>query len=181
MLECNGSPLAELEVDVYESVAISHMSPTRKHFVSLTQTTPCQIKALTRPFSLPLQWGELWVSIPNENNLQKITLREVLYGPDFVFTLVFLSQCDMARYSTLIKDHECMISNSMGTMVSQVPLISGLYKHVYTPGSPKSANAACTTQMIAELHQCMGTHITMHNQRAGEEGKHHWTCTRLKK
>jgi len=39
-LSCNGSPLSELEVNVYDSGASSHMSPARQRFVSLTQIPP---------------------------------------------------------------------------------------------------------------------------------------------
>jgi len=35
-LTCNKSPIAKLEVDVYDSSASYHMSPTRRHFISLT-------------------------------------------------------------------------------------------------------------------------------------------------
>ena len=96
--------------------------------------------------------GELRVSIPNEKGQKKVTLREVLYCPDLAFTLMSLSQCDMARYSALLKDHKCTISYLKGTLVGRVPLISSLYKHVYTPEMPESANATRTTQMMDELH-----------------------------
>ena len=63
-----------------------------------------------------------------------------------------LSQCDMARYSALLKVCKCTISDLKGTLVGRVPLIGSLYKHVYTPEMPDLANAAHTTQMIDELH-----------------------------
>ena len=105
--------------------------------------------------------GELQVSIPSEKGLQNITLQEVLYCSDLAFTLVSLLQCNMAGYSALLKDCKCTISNSKGTVVSQIPLTSGLYKHVYAPEAFELANATHTTQTLDELHQCMG-HISLH-------------------
>jgi len=105
--------------------------------------------------------GELWVSIPSEKGLQNITLWEVLYCPDLAFTLVSLLQCNMAGYSAILKDCKCTISNSKGTVVGQIPLTGGLYKHVYAPEAFELANAVCTTQTLDELHWHMG-HISPH-------------------
>src|SRR5882724_6113786 len=65
----------------------------------------------------------------------------------------------MAGYSALLNNRKCTISDLKGTLVGRVPLISSLYKHVYIPEMPESANAACATQTIDELHRCMG-HIS---------------------
>ena len=65
---------------------------------------------------------------------------------------MLLSQCDMAGYSAMLKDCKCTISDSKGTFVGRFTLISGLYKHIYTPEMPELANAAFTTQMIDKLH-----------------------------
>jgi len=116
-LACNGSPLAELEVNVYDSGASSHMSPTCKHFISLTQIPPHTIKAANQTLFTATAMGELQISIPNEKGLQHITLWEVLYCPDLAFTLVSLLQCNMAGFSALLKDHKCTISNLKGTVI----------------------------------------------------------------
>ena len=153
------SPLAKLEIDVYDSGASSHRSPAHKCFILLTQIPACTIKATDQTLFTATAMGKLQVSISNEKGLKKITLREVLYCPDLAFTLVSLSQCDMAEYFALLKDCKCTISDLKGTLVGRVPLIGSLYKHIYTPEMPKLANAAHATQMIDELHQCMG-HIS---------------------
>jgi len=67
----------------------------------------------------------------------------------------------MARYSALLKDCKCMISNSKGNIISQVPLAGSLYKHVYAPVTFESANVVHIAQSIDNLHQCMG-HILPH-------------------
>ena len=153
--------LSKLEINVYDSGTSSHMSPTRKCFVSLTQIPPQQIKAADQALFTTTVMGELWVSIPSEKGLQNITLQEVLYSSDLAFTLVSLLQCNMAGYSAILKDCKCTISNSKGTVVGQIPLTGGLYKHVYAPEAFELANAVCTTQTLDELHWHMG-HISPH-------------------
>ena len=88
------------------------MSPARKCFVSLTQIPAHIIKAADQTLFTATAMGELRVSIPNEKGPKKVTLREVLYCPYLAFTLMSLSQCDMAGYSALLKDCKCMISDS---------------------------------------------------------------------
>ena len=144
MLARNGSPLAKLEVNVYDSGGSSHMSPACKCFVSLTQIPPWQIKPADQTLFTATVMGNLQVSIPGEKGLKNIMLCEVLYFSDLAFTLVSLSWCNMARYSTLLKVWKFMISNLKAPVVGWVPLIGSLYKHVYTPVTHELANAACT-------------------------------------
>jgi len=70
MLECNGSPLAELEVNVYDSSTSSHMSPIWKHLVSLMQIPHCQIKSPDQTLFTTTSMGELKISIPNDKGLK---------------------------------------------------------------------------------------------------------------
>ena len=91
MLAHNGSPLAKLEVNVYNCGASSDMSPAHKCFVLLTKILPCTIKAANQTLFTTTAMGKLWVSISNKNGTQKITQWEVLYCPNLAFTLVLLS------------------------------------------------------------------------------------------
>ena len=87
----NKSPIAKLEVNRYDSSASSHMSPTRRCFVSLTQISPSQIKAADQTLFTATAMGKLQVSIPNEKGSQSITLGDILYCLDLAYTLISLS------------------------------------------------------------------------------------------
>jgi len=70
MLACNASPLAELEVDVYNSGTSSHMSPVQQCFISLMQILPQQVEAADQTLFTDTAMGKLWISIPNERDLK---------------------------------------------------------------------------------------------------------------
>ena len=74
-------------------------------------------------------------------------------------TLVLLMRCDMAGYSALLKDRRCSISDPRGLVLGQVPLMEGLYKHVYTPKAAETANLTWKVLSLDDLHQWMG-HIS---------------------
>jgi len=68
----------------------------------------------------------------------------------------------MAGYSALLKDHRCTISDPHGLVLGQVPLVEGLYKHVYAPETAEIAETANLTWKVLsldDLHRRMG-HIS---------------------
>ena len=88
MLAHNGSPLAELEVDVYDSSTSSYMSPIQECFISLMQIPPCQIQAADQTIFTATAMGKFQISISNEKGLKNVTIWEELYCPDLPFALV---------------------------------------------------------------------------------------------
>jgi len=150
-LACNTSPLSNLEVDVYDSGTSSHMSPNRACFISMKEIPPKPIKAADQTLFTATAIGDLHVSIPNGKTSRDITLKQVLYCLDLAFTLVSLTRCDLAGYSALLKGCKYTISDPHRTILGQIPLSGGLYKHKYALKATETANA---TQVLSinDLH-----------------------------
>jgi GAG-pre-integrase domain len=98
------------------------------------------------------------IGIPNGMTMTHVTLKDVLYSPDLAFMLISLTCCDAAGYWVLLKDRKCLIRDSRGTLLGQVPLSNGLYK-VEHGSMVAAANVARKSLTLDELHHRMG-HIS---------------------
>src|SRR6266481_2933107 len=157
----NNNPLSHMEVDVYNSGASAHMSPSQSRFISLQSITPRPIKAADHTLFVATAVSELHILIPNGKTTRDVTLKQALFCPDLAFTLVLLTKCDIAGYTALLKDCKCTISDPHGTVLGQVPLTGGLYKHKYAPKVPEAANVMQKIPTLNQLHWQMG-HISPH-------------------
>ena len=124
----NNSPSTMAETDVFDSGALTHMSPTQDQFISMRTIPSKPIKAADNMIFHANAMGNMCISIPNGERTSHVVLKDVLYCPDLAFTLVSLSRCDLASYLALLKDQQCHICNSQGTTVGQVPILGSLYK-----------------------------------------------------
>jgi len=115
------------EMGIYDSGASMHMSLIRDWFLSLRTIPLKPIKAADNTVFHDAM-GNMWVSILNGEQSSHIILKDILYFPNLKFTLVSLSQCDLAGYSALLKGQQCHICDMQGTNVRQIPLSGGFYR-----------------------------------------------------
>ena len=146
------------EVNVYDSGASGHMSPDRHRFITFKEITPRAINAADKTIFQAIGIGNMRIGIPNGKTTTHVTLRDVLYCPDLAFTLISLTRCDTAGYSVLLEDRQCLIQDSRGALLGQIPLSNGLYK-VEHKSVAAPANTIRKMLTIDELHQRMG-HIS---------------------
>ena len=57
----------------------------------------------------------------------EIILKEMLYAPSIAFILVSIGRCNDAGYQTEFAHQKCIIKNSAGKILMQLPKINGLY------------------------------------------------------
>jgi Pol polyprotein, beta-barrel domain len=122
------SQLTGQEINVYDLGVSGHMSPNRHRFVTFKEITPHAINTADKTIFKATGIGNMRIAIPNGKTTTHITLKDVLYFLDLAFTLVSLTHCDAAGYSVLLKDRKCLIRDTKGTLLGQVPLSNGLYK-----------------------------------------------------
>src|SRR5882724_9051225 len=103
--------------------------------------------------------GNMCISIPNGERTSHVVLKDVLYCPDLTFTLVSLSQCDLAGYLALLKDQQCHICDSQGTTVGKVPLSGSLDMVMQTQSLTKTENTTRKSPIVDEFHHQKG-HIS---------------------
>ena len=82
------SPLAGLEVEVYDLGVSCHMSPYHHLFMTFKEIPPCPINATDKMTFHATGIGNMQVSIPNGNKTTHITLKDVWYCEKLAFTLV---------------------------------------------------------------------------------------------
>jgi Pol polyprotein, beta-barrel domain len=152
------SLLTGCEVDVYDSGASGHMSPNHHRFTTFKEITPCAINATDKAIFKATGMGNMRIGIPNGKTTTHVTLKDVLYCPDLAFTLISLMRCDAAGYAVLLKDWKCLIQDSKGTLLRQIPLSNGLYK-VEHGSMAAVANVARKSLTLDELHRRIG-HIS---------------------
>ena len=84
------------EIDVYDSAALTHMSPDRHPFISFKEIPSQPIVAADKTIFNATGVGNMCISIPNGTTANQVTVKDVLYCLELAFTLVLLAQCDKA-------------------------------------------------------------------------------------
>jgi Pol polyprotein, beta-barrel domain len=152
------SSLMGRKVNVYDLSTSGHMLPNRHHFTTFKEIVLHAINVMDKTVFKATGMGNMRIGILNGKTTKHVTLKDVLYCPDLALTLISLTCCDAAGYSVLLKDQKCLIRDSRGMLLGQVPLSNGLYK-VEHKDTAAVVNAAPKVLMLDELHRRMG-HIS---------------------
>lgn len=115
-------------VKVYGIGASCHMSPYIDAFTDFTYIEPRPIFVADNRTFKTVGKGALRITIPNGQESKVVHLRDVLYAPSIVFSLVSFSRADQAGHTTVIRDcglHLLDRRNS-GKVIGQIPVINGL-------------------------------------------------------
>jgi len=78
------------EINVYDLAASTHMSPDRHRFTEFREIPPRSITAADKVIFNATGTGTMRIATPNGDKMSYITLTNVLYCKDLVFTLVLL-------------------------------------------------------------------------------------------
>ena len=146
------------EINIYDSGASSHMSPDHHRFITFKEIPPHPIATADKATFNATGVGDMQIAVPNDNSTNYVTIKDVLYCKDLVFTLVSLARCHKAGFAVLLCDKHCMICDPKGTTIGKTPLVGGLYK-VEHERPTECANTASKTLSINEVHRQMG-HIS---------------------
>lgn len=142
---------------IIDTGASSHMSSDRKNFRNFKTIPSRPIRAADGHVFESTEMGDLRIELPNGNQKTAVLLRDTLYSPDILFTLLFVSKLDSAGYSLIIKNGVCEISSQQGEVVAVIPRQRGLYRVIDEP--VEKALLATKTMTIMELHRHLG-HIS---------------------
>ncbi len=144
------------DVELYDSGASRHMSPSHHHFTNLHSIPPCPITAANgKPF-YAISVGDLKIAVPNGTSTTSITLKDALYTPDIGLIVIFISHIAGAGYSVCFEGNHCKIQNKKGAIVGSIAASpNGLYKVKH----PLMAVATVEQIDILMLHRRLG-HVT---------------------
>ena len=156
-----------------------HKSHTHDCFLSINQIPPKPIKSVDQTLFTATAIADLHVTIPNGNMTRDITLKQVLYCLDLVFTLGSLMRCNLVSYSALLKDQKCTISDPHRTVIGWIPPSDGLYKHEYAFKCPEATNPAKKILLLNDWYPLTyGTYLTGCCKSVSQKWHCHWTGLR---
>jgi LTR polyprotein gag-polypeptide-like protein/Pol polyprotein len=140
-------------VELYDSGASCHMSPSHHCFINLHSIPPRPITAANgKPF-YAIGVGNLKITVPNGTSTTPITLKNTLYTPDMGLTVVSISHIAVAGYSVAFEGNSCKIKDKKGAIVGSIAAsLNGLYKVEH----PLMAVAAVEQVNILTLHWRLG-------------------------
>ena len=144
--------------ELYDSGTTRHISPYREMFEEFTDIPPKTFNAANKQQFDAVGQGEMIIEVPNGLDASKLRLTEVLYSPEVGYTLVSIGQLDKCGYSATFANGKCIIRDSDGDAVGEIPKsVKGLYKIVHDESD--SSSAATEKLTVMELHRRMG-HIS---------------------
>jgi hypothetical protein len=103
--------------------------------------------------------GTVVLSLPNNSDYSRITLRDVLYAPDLTATLISVHRLDRYGYRAEFSDGNCTIFAPDGHTVAILHSTSGLYcTSSIIPTACTSQPLALQTQRLSmtEAHRALG-------------------------
>src|SRR5580658_2869541 len=137
--EPNAAAHAPLSVELYDSGASRHMSPSCNRFKSYQEIAPRAITAADKRVFYAVGTGDLEIEVPNGESTTPILLKDVLHAPEMGTTIISVNRIAKAGYSVIFKDNTCQIRNKSDKVIGTIPVgQNGLYKveRVYAAATP---------------------------------------------
>jgi gag-polypeptide of LTR copia-type/Zinc knuckle len=148
--------------EIFDSGATHHMTPDWHRLQNYKAIPDHLISAANQQLFSAIGIREMVVHIPNGEEHTAIRLYDVLYAPHMGITLISVGRIDEAGYSTTFNKGKCVIWNSDGKLIGQIPKLQDLYR--IKTSTYNSANISeCLT--IDELHRRHGhvNHTSLHS------------------
>lgn len=151
----------EYEVDIYDSGATQHMTPSRHHLTNFKAIEPRGIVAADSKKFEATGMGDMFVEVPNgRNKSTRVLMKDVLYAPNLGATLISIGRITLAGYALQFRQTECRIFDSKNRCIGIIPLVHGLYR-VQVPIPTPRAHIADNGPLVVtpdKLHKLMGTY-----------------------
>jgi hypothetical protein len=123
----------EHALEIYDSGATQHMTPSRHQLISYKAIEPRGIVAANNKSFSALGKGDMYVEVPNgENKSMKVLICDVLYAPNLSVTLISIARITHAGYAVQFHQKECRIFDAKNHRIGTIPLIHGLYSVAVT-------------------------------------------------
>ncbi len=149
----------EHEVDIFDSGATQHMTPSRHRLMNYTAIKPRGIMAADKKKFEALGKGDMHITIPNgKNQTTKVLVKDVLHAPNLGVTLLSVGRITQAGYSLDFKDEECRIFDKKHHQIGSIPHVNGLYRLRVPVPHPEAHHIDDGPRIVTpdELHRLMG-------------------------
>ncbi|SJL02247.1 uncharacterized protein ARMOST_05573 [Armillaria ostoyae] len=149
----------EHEVDIFDSGATQHMTPSRHRLMNYMAIKPRGIMAADKKKFEALGKGDMYITIPNgKNQTTKVLVKDVLHAPNLRVTLLSVGRITQAGYSLDFKDEECRIFDKKHHQIGSIPHVNGLYRLRVPVPHPEAYHVDDGPCIVTpdELHRLMG-------------------------
>lgn len=117
----NNGPAATNHTTLFDSGSTHHISPYHKMFLEYTETLPKALNAANKSSFIAVGKGNISIEVPNDTDISKLHLAEVLYSPEAGYTLVPIGCLNQCGDSTTFGDGGCIIRNNKGGLIGKIP------------------------------------------------------------
>ena len=114
-----------IQMELYNSGVLQHMSPYCDHFENYVPIAPKPITAADKCYFQAIGKGDLCIKIPNRSNQTTILLKDVLHCPDMGLTLISIGKITGAGYK--FKGSICRIYDTKDRVIGQIMARNRLY------------------------------------------------------
>lgn len=110
--------------------ATAHFTPLRDDLIDFRTVNGITIKAADGRSFAALGVGDLPIELPNGSSRTSAVLKNVLYAPNLMSTLISVSRLDKAGFSTMVKNGTCTLISPKPErkVIAQIPFSNGLYR-----------------------------------------------------
>jgi hypothetical protein len=118
-----------VEVELYDSRASCHMSPSCDKFSSYRLIEPQVIATADSQVFYVIGIGNMEIDIPNNRSSTRVVLQDALHMPDIGPMIVSISQIIRVGCVMLFEGDSCYIKNKKGKVTGKIPCsTNGLFK-----------------------------------------------------
>jgi len=93
----------EHELEIYDSEATQHMTPSRHRLTNFQPIQPWGILAADKKHFEVIGKGDMFVQVPNGDKSKKMYVKDILYAPNLGVTLLSVARITQAGYTLHFK------------------------------------------------------------------------------
>jgi hypothetical protein len=155
------------ELDIYDSGATQHLTPSRNRLLNFQKIEPRGIVAADNKKFEANGKGDMYINVPDKNKQStRVLVKDVLYAPSMGVTLLSVGRITQASYKLHFRSTDCKIFDQRGRRIGIIPFAHGVYC-VEAPQPELRAYSADDAPLVAtpeELHRLL-SHIPIEAAR----------------
>jgi hypothetical protein len=150
----------EEALDIYDSGASIHMTPSRHRLTNYRAIPPRSITAANNQTLNAIGMGAMHVEVLNgPSRSTRVLVKDVLHIPKLGPTLISIGRIARAGYAIQFRENECRIFDTKHRPIGTIPLVRGLYSVAVAHKDLRANVAASDGPLVAtpeELHRLLG-------------------------
>jgi hypothetical protein len=150
---------ADCQGAIVDSGASTHFRPDRLKFKNFVDISPQEVYTMNGSVLSATRCGDMTIDLPLGTKRTMVTLKDALYTPTMVFTLISMNQITSAGLAVLFEGKMCKILSKgpKCEVIAEIPQVQGLY--TTESQCTLHAHAARMKITVGQAHRALG-HIS---------------------